>query len=346
MRYQFLAFAAEKDNCDAIVTGHTADDQAETIMLHLLRGTGVRGLRGMLPAAPVPGAPGRPLLRPLLPLRRAETLAICAELGVQPRQDTSNRDLAQTRNRVRAELLPAAAAFNPSIVETLTGLGESAREAFALLERRSFEAQPRERGPVGAIFATDSLADLPGESLLLVVEREAAFFRVELAVNRTRIENLRSVLRRGTGLVAFGDAVVEASAGQVRIGPRLEPVAPIEPVILEVPGSRRVGPWRVDVLTSPVEPTPAAPVAALATGAVRGALRARSLLPGDHLAWRGLRRKVSDLLVNEKVPAWERPGALVIADAEGPLAVFTARHVFAGGRGTPDLWVRLAALPR
>jgi tRNA(Ile)-lysidine synthase len=347
MRYQFLAFAAEKEGCDAVVTGHTADDQAETVLLHLLRGSGVRGMRGMLPAAPIPGAPGRTLLRPLLCIRRDDTAAVCSELGLEPRLDESNRDPAHTRNRIRTELLPVAVRFNPSIADALLGLADSAREAFELLEKRSFEARAAARGPVGAVYDLAALAGLPAESLLLVIEREAAFFHLEPEVNRTRVRNFREVLRRGSGQVAFGDTVVEVSASRVRIGPRLEPVEPIAPVILDVPGSRRVGPWRVDVLTSPLAADPAAPVAALATPALRGALRARSIQPGDTLTWRGLRRKLSDLFINEKIPAWERPGSVVIADAEGPVAVFTASRVFVrDAPGPPDLWVRLAALPR
>ncbi len=300
-------------------------------------------MRGILPAAPVPGAPARLLLRPILPLRRAQTAAICAELGLDPRDDATNRDPQRPRNRVRAELLPLLATFNPSAVDTLTSLAESAREAFALLERRSFEVQPRERGPIGAVFPLEPLRALPGESLLLILEREAAFYHLEPSVNRTRIHNLRAALARGSGSVGFGQLRVDVSCGAVRVGPPLEPVAPFEATLLDVPGSRRVGPWRVDVLTAPVPATPAAPVAPVPTDGLRGALRARQLQPGDRLRWRGLERKLSDLFVNEKVPAWERPGAIVIADAAGPVAVFTATRAFSAD-GTPGLWVRLTPL--
>lgn len=83
---------------DDVLTGHTADDQAETVLLNLLRGAGARGLGGMTPAG-----------HPLLGLRRAETRALCAELGLTPVDDPSNRDPAFRRNRVRAELLPLIA---------------------------------------------------------------------------------------------------------------------------------------------------------------------------------------------------------------------------------------------
>jgi len=80
---------------DDVLTGHTADDQAETVLLNLLRGAGVNGLAGM--------GPGR---HPIIALRRHETRALCAAEGIEPFQDPSNQDPAFRRNRVRHELLP------------------------------------------------------------------------------------------------------------------------------------------------------------------------------------------------------------------------------------------------
>ncbi len=347
MRYQFLAFAAEKERADAIVTGHTADDQAESILLHLLRGSGVRGLRGMRPAGPVPGAPGQTLLRPLLALRREQTRALCEALGIPCRDDPSNADASLTRNRIRRELLPLARALNPGIVDALLGLSESAAEAFDLIEKRSFEARPSTREPVGAIYPLSALASLPGEALVLVVEREAAFFKREAPVNRARVRDLRRVLAAGSGLVRFGDIVVEASCGMVRIGPPFEAAAPPAAVILSVPGSSRYGDSRLDVATAPLPPLEGARSLAIDSRTAQGALRARPLAPGDRIRFRGHRRLISDLLVNEKVPSWERPGAVVIADAAGPLAIVTAGRTFVAdpAAADPDLWLRLVPLP-
>jgi tRNA(Ile)-lysidine synthase len=89
-----------------VLTGHTADDQAETILLNLLRGAGVEGLAGMR-TVPAPGTDGP--WRPLLELRRSETHALCRELGLEPVEDESNADPAFRRNRIRHELLPLAA---------------------------------------------------------------------------------------------------------------------------------------------------------------------------------------------------------------------------------------------
>src|SRR5690606_2269704 len=135
MRYQFLAFVAGKERCEAIATGHTADDQVETVLHHIVRGTGIRGLRGMLPKAPVPEAPAQQLVRPLLTLRPQETETICRIAGLTPVVDTSNDDPAFLRNRIRGQVLPALAEVNPAIDRALLGLAASAREAFEPIER-------------------------------------------------------------------------------------------------------------------------------------------------------------------------------------------------------------------
>jgi len=344
MRYQFLAFVAGKEGADCVATGHTADDQAETVLMRIVRGSGIRGIRGMLPVAEVPGSEAQRLVRPLLETRRAETVAICHEFGLEPLSDPSNDDTEFTRNRVRREALPALAALNPSVHEALIGLAASAREAFAPIERQSFEVQPLERGPVGAIFEAGAFAALPAEAQGLVIEREAAFYHLHPEANRTRLENLREVLDGGSGQVLFGDTAVEVSCGRVRVGPPLEEAEPFEPKLLDVPGVVRAGPWRVEVRASELPSTPEAPAAGFDPETVAGALRVRPLAPGDRIRWRGHERKVSDLLINEKVPAWERAGTVAIADAAGVVALFGATRTFVRDGGPPGLWIRLSAL--
>lgn len=84
-----------------VLTGHTADDQAETVLLNLLRGAGIDGLAGM--------RSGGRVRRPLLAVRRAETRALCDELGLMPFEDPTNADLRFARNRVRHQLVPSLA---------------------------------------------------------------------------------------------------------------------------------------------------------------------------------------------------------------------------------------------
>jgi tRNA(Ile)-lysidine synthase len=111
-RYTFLRRVAAEVGAERVCVGHTRDDQAETVLLHLLRGAGLNGLAGM---APLTGD----IARPLLDLTHADTLAYCASRGWLPREDRTNDDLRFLRNRVRRELLPILEGYNPSLRETL-----------------------------------------------------------------------------------------------------------------------------------------------------------------------------------------------------------------------------------
>ena len=178
-----------------------------------------------------------------------------------------------------------------------------------------------------------------------MIEREASFFHLEPEANRTQLENLRGVLDSGSGKVVFGDTEVEASCGRVRIGPELTDPDALPETILNVPGDTRAGPWRVSVRTEALAHSPEAPSVAIASSSTRGVLRARRTAPGDRIHWQGMERKVSDLLINEKVPAWDRPGMVAIADAEGIVALFGSDHTFARDAASPDLWLKLSPLP-
>ncbi len=132
-RYRWLAEVAREHGMKYIATGHTANDQAETVLHRLLRGTGLRGLRGIARHRPL--ETGLTLIRPLLTATRADILAYLHELGQPYREDASNRDPRFTRNRIRHELLPHLADhYNPAVVHVLTSLAEQADEAYRIEE--------------------------------------------------------------------------------------------------------------------------------------------------------------------------------------------------------------------
>jgi tRNA(Ile)-lysidine synthase len=127
VRYEFLRQTAERVGARYVVTAHTADDQAETILHRILRGTGLAGLAGMPRARLL--SPACTLIRPLLGFRRADLLGYLADLHQSYRSDLSNDDPRFTRNRIRHELLPKLAAdFNPGVIDALLRLGTMARE--------------------------------------------------------------------------------------------------------------------------------------------------------------------------------------------------------------------------
>ncbi len=320
MRYQFLGFVAAEKRMDRVVTGHTADDQVETVLQRIVRGSGVRGIRGMLPLSPVPGSPSQQLARPLLVLTHDETLAVCRAAGIEPITDPSNADRRHTRNRIRHETLPGLRALNPSVNTAILGLAASARQAFVAFEEQAMLAQPASRDQGGSVFALKALAALPLEALLLVIEREAAFHKLECAANRTELRNASRVLASGSGRVAFGKVELVASCRQVRIGSLAPAGVPFEARVLNVPGVTLAGGWRIQVSTSELAADPGSFVTVIDPAVVRGVLRARPPAPGDRISYHGRTRKLFDVFADHHVPSWQRKCPLVIAGAEDVVA--------------------------
>ncbi|MFQ5400050.1 MAG: tRNA lysidine(34) synthetase TilS [Anaerolineae bacterium] len=133
-RYHFLAWVADRVGAPVVAVAHNADDQAETVLMHLLRGSGLAGLRGMLPISRLPDAPDVMLIRPFLEVSRAEIEAYCRRHELRPVEDRSNRDMAFFRNRLRHELLPLLADYSPQIGTRLRHLSALAAADYALLQ--------------------------------------------------------------------------------------------------------------------------------------------------------------------------------------------------------------------
>lgn len=129
LRYDCFASLIAQGHADSVLTAHTLDDQAETVLMKLLRGAWTEGLSGVHPVVLVPSAthPGK-ILRPLLSVRRAELEDFLRAQNQPWRTDSSNSDEAFTRNRLRHHLLPILREYNPSIDQTLANLAELARE--------------------------------------------------------------------------------------------------------------------------------------------------------------------------------------------------------------------------
>ena len=126
VRYGFLARASRQVGANAVAVAHNLDDQAETVLMHILRGSGLVGLRAMT-AIYTRAVDSVPLtvFRPLLRIPKADTIAYCRENGLSPRFDESNLSEDMTRNRIRMNLLPEMRSYNPAIAESLGRLAES-----------------------------------------------------------------------------------------------------------------------------------------------------------------------------------------------------------------------------
>ncbi len=134
LRYHFLFGQARESEAQAVVVGHTADDQAETVLMHLLRGAGISGLKGMPPSVILPSFDKNiPLVRPLLTWSRTETEAYCQQYKLSPRIDPTNTNTQYFRNRLRHELLPILEQYNPQIRQTLAKTALALQGDFELL---------------------------------------------------------------------------------------------------------------------------------------------------------------------------------------------------------------------
>lgn len=138
VRYTFLAQAARSIGTDRAAVGHTVDDHIETILMHLIRGTGTRGLRGLQPSSQWQSSSHElVIVRPLLELSREETEACCQFHQLQPRLDTSNLSLSPLRNRIRQQLLPLLQSYNPQVAEALLRTARIAADDLAFLDREA-----------------------------------------------------------------------------------------------------------------------------------------------------------------------------------------------------------------
>jgi tRNA(Ile)-lysidine synthase len=135
VRYRFLAEVTAAVGAEWVAVGHTLDDHIETVLMHLIRGSGTRGLRGLLPCSQFHSTGSQvAIVRPLLSLSREETAAYCRYFDLRPRLDTSNLSLSPLRNRIRQQLLPLLQQYNPQVTEALCRTAAIANEDFAFIE--------------------------------------------------------------------------------------------------------------------------------------------------------------------------------------------------------------------
>ena len=316
LRYAFLRRAAAAGRATKIATGHTLTDQAETVLMRLLRGTGLTGLAGI---APVVGGEPCPIVRPLLDIPGPDLRAWLAAEGIAFREDASNRDRAYLRNRIRAELLPEIERrYEPRAAAHLARLAAIAREDDELLGgfvRELADEFILRRG-------RDVSLDLGTLPLLLpaLARRVAREFLREVAggLRDVSFEDVASLLALGDGkeLEIRKGLVLRREAGRVGRKRPSPPAAPFEVrwdgrgalalpgTGLAVRGSLRPaeGPWRRTVRGDDRRG------ADLDAARLAFPLVVRSRRPGDLYRPLGApgRKKLKEILRARGVPVAER----------------------------------------
>ncbi len=215
-RYRFLAEASAAYNAAAVLTAHTQDDQAETVLLRLARGSGLHGA-GAIRECSERSVGGRTLtlLRPLLRVTRTDTEAVCAEAGVRPARDATNRSLRYARNRVRIRVLRELAALNPRVRAALAGFAERAADDDALLDQLAGEAvrDVEERAASSVGWPKSTLRALPPALLPRVLERAWRSLQGDGATLGHR------KLAQAAHVVARGGRLSLGRGGRLSVGP-------------------------------------------------------------------------------------------------------------------------------
>lgn len=253
-RYAFLRDVARAEEATRICVGHTADDQAETLILNWLRGSGLTGLTGMRPFA-------HGIARPLLGLRRGETHAYCAARGWTPRLDPTNTDQRFVRNRIRHSLIPVLKQFNANLVPTLVRNAELLAEDESYLEATAADALEEMTGQVTdneVTLDTTLLAALPAALRRRVLRQAAALLKGNAynldARHIALVSALIAVHANGSAVELPGGIVAIAATERLTLRRRAPRVfAPAnhtqmsEPVPLPIPGSAELvgSGWRI-----------------------------------------------------------------------------------------------------
>ncbi len=337
VRYRFLARAARAEQCDVVAVGHTRDDQAETVLIHLVRGSGLRGLAAMAPSArwPVGNRGDAPrLVRPLLCLSREETDACCREARIVPLRDPSNRSRAYLRNRIRHELLPLLRRYNPRVDDALVRLADSASADVEALERLAGEALVSEQVEDGIVrLSRRSLAALPEALQRHAVRLAVASAFGGLGDARALGErHVRAILRAiqgptGAELDLPRRLHAEVTHRDIVLATRptaAPPALPDGEVPLPVPGAAHVGSWRFQARligrTARNAARRTGPLVALLDAEACGdRLWLRRRRPGDRFQPLGLSRpkKLQDFFVDAHVSRRERDRVPLVCGNRG-----------------------------
>src|SRR5947208_6327832 len=302
---------AERHASGDYATGHTATDQAETVVYRLATSPGRRALLGM------PSRRGR-LVRPLLAVTREETRAYCRARGLPWRDDPSNEDIRFARARVRREVLPALREVNPAAERTIAETVLLLRDEAEVLQRATGEALRQVGGPPLSVAA---LRELPPALARLILRRTAedAAGDEGVALPRHDIDRILGASSQGSSVVELSGglcAVVEY--GWVRFDTARPEGAP-EPAPLTIPRRVSFGPWRLEAHTG-AEGDEVLDAAALGPEVVVRAWRAGDRM---HPAGLGGSKTLQDLFVDRKVPRSERASSPVI-EASGEIACVPA----------------------
>jgi len=334
MRYGFLAEVAQQIGSETVAVAHHADDQAESVLMHIIRGSGIAGLRGMRPKSEMGDLrlanlqspiSTLHLIRPLLYVTCADIEAYCTVNGLDPRFDVSNLDQTYFRNWLRHTVLPLLAQHNPGVREVLCRTAEVAAADYDLLR----EDMERAWTQVAHVSPAAITFDLAGwRALPLALKRATVrqaihqlrqhlrninFVHVERAVDVAEHGTTgdRATLADGLMLTLAHNSFTVADEGHVEPLPAWPLLEPGTQVMVSVPGICTLpdSDWALEtdisLLTHAFQENPDPWTAYLDADVCPGPLTLRTRLPGDRIAPQGMgghTMKLNELMINTKTP--------------------------------------------
>jgi tRNA(Ile)-lysidine synthase len=256
VRYRFLAEVARAIGAGRVATGHTRDDHIETILMHLIRGSGTRGLRGLQPTTLwQSGTESLTIIRPLLEISHQQTEDYCREHRLAPRLDASNLSLSPLRNRIRQQLLPLLESYNPGVAEALLRTARIAGDDIDLLD----EQVARLWDEVARQDRKNVILDKAGfDRLPSALKRYLLRASVERLLGSAKdvemrhIEEMMSLATKPAGkrLNLPGGLTFSVEYNRYLLTPdpaSLSPLPPLEGEFpLNIPGETRLTGWRIE----------------------------------------------------------------------------------------------------
>ncbi len=279
LRYKFFSKVAKETGAKQVAIGHTLDDNVETILMHILRGTGISGLRGLAPCSILPYSQAATFrygglrteqqgellaIRPLLGITREETLNYCYIHKLLPRSDSSNLLLSFKRNRLRLELLPLLEEYNPCVKNSLLQLAEIAQADMTFIEDQAVQAWKRVVSWKGDMILLDKkqITTLPVSLQRQVIRLAVSKIRGDLRdIGLNSIEAVRNLLEKNVGkelhlphnIVCYSEyneivisnaanqsTCLEATADKTETSPALS-----DQISLNIPGETILPGWKV-----------------------------------------------------------------------------------------------------
>ena len=311
LRYAFLRRIAAEQGADCIATAHNLNDNAETILFRMARGTGLRGLTGI-------PAERDGIVRPLLQTPRCDIEAYLASRGIPHAEDATNADRDAARNRVRLDLLPALEAVHPGAAAGITRMSETLAEDEAYLTALAEETLAHWGGEIRG----GELRALPRS-----IARRVLSLWLGGELSRERFDALlRFAGGTGRGVLELpGSRRVRREFGVLRLGEAAAPPLDERPI---VPGQPLIypGQWKISCerCTAGAEIQTSFNTFCFSCANICDTLTVTSAAAGDTIVLRRRAgtRSVSKLLGEVRVPASQRPGVPVVRDARGVLAVY------------------------